>query len=153
MEFRLVYEGQLKATSTAQRRVNEKHVIRKYLHGQLAELWERHPYLNEMKYKRWPENQTLMRMRIEGGWFPDPDTPFMETFARRFSRCGFRFVPLVNREFKLVCGLDILFLRRENPGDLILQGGDVDNRIKTLLDALRIPENGSELPIELRSGL
>jgi hypothetical protein len=86
-------------------------------------------------------------MRDAGNWFPDPDTSFMETFARRFSRCGFRFVPLVNRELKLICGLEILFLRRENPGDLILRGGAIDNRIKTLLDALRIPENGTELPL------
>jgi hypothetical protein len=40
---------------------------------------------------------------------------------------------------RLVCGLEILFLRPDQPGD---KGwaGDIDNRLETLLDALRIPE-------------
>jgi hypothetical protein len=38
-----------------------------------------------------------------------------------------------------------LFLRRENPGELITKGGDIDNRLKTLFDALRVPEHSSEL--------
>jgi len=43
-----------------------------------------------------------------------------------------------------------LTVRRENPGDLIpcdliLQGGNIDNRIKTLLDALRIPNDCNEI--------
>jgi hypothetical protein len=39
----------------------------------------------------------------------------------------------------LGCELKILFLRREEPGSLILQAGDLDNRLKTLFDALRVP--------------
>lgn len=54
-------------------------------------------------------------------------------------------MPLVHKYQHLICGLDILFLRRENPGDLILQGGNIDNRIKTLLDALRIPNDCNEI--------
>jgi hypothetical protein len=37
-------------------------------------------------------------------------------------------------------------LRPEPPGALITQGGDIDNRLKTLFDALRMPHNLSELP-------
>jgi hypothetical protein len=33
-----------------------------------------------------------------------------------------------------------MFLRQEDPGELVLQGGDLDNRIKTLFDALRVPD-------------
>ncbi len=33
-----------------------------------------------------------------------------------------------------------MFLRQEDPGELVLQGGDLDNRLKTLFDALRIPD-------------
>jgi len=47
--------------------------------------------------------------------------------------------------FGLVCGLEILFLRRDDPGALIMKGGDIDNRIKTILDSLRIPENCDEV--------
>ena len=36
--------------------------------------------------------------------------------------------------------MDILFLRQEDPGSLVLQGGDIDGRIKTLFDALRKPD-------------
>src|SRR6266849_6098917 len=52
---------------------------------------------------------------------------------------GKQFVPLVRQSLALACSLDILFLRREEPGSLILQGGDIDNRIKTLFDALKMP--------------
>jgi hypothetical protein len=43
-----------------------------------------------------------------------------------------------------VCQLDILFLRREKPGSIV-HGGDLDNRLKTLFDALRMPFDDSEL--------
>jgi len=55
-------------------------------------------------------------------------------------------LPLINSYLKLVASLDILMLRREEPGSLILQGGDIDNRIKTLLDSLRVPKGINEIP-------
>jgi hypothetical protein len=39
---------------------------------------------------------------------------------------------------QIVCSLDILFLRPDYPGEVI-KSGDIDNRLKTLFDALRIP--------------
>ncbi|KWV45900.1 hypothetical protein AS156_23085 [Bradyrhizobium macuxiense] len=50
------------------------------------------------------------------------------------------YVPLVRKSLDLNCHLNILFLRQEDPGSLVLQGGDVDNRLKTLFDALRKPD-------------
>jgi hypothetical protein len=44
----------------------------------------------------------------------------------------------------LLCSLEILFLRRDYPGGVI-SAGDLDNRIKTLIDALRMPKGASEL--------
>jgi hypothetical protein len=38
MEFRLIYEGPLKATTCDNSRMKEKHLIRKELHTQLARL-------------------------------------------------------------------------------------------------------------------
>ena len=67
----------------------------------------------------------------------------MEAWPRR-SRTGVRFVPLVNGYFKLACRLDILFLRRDAPGNLI-NGGDIDNRLKVLLDALSLPTDCSQV--------
>ena len=51
------------------------------------------------------------------------------------------------RNFReLVAELDILFLRRQEPGAIVTSGGDIDNRMKTLLDALRVPKTASEIP-------
>jgi hypothetical protein len=145
MEFRLVYEGRLRASGNAARHVKDKHHIRKVFHKQLEELWDRHPVLRGRKTEFQEETSGIAEMREKGVWFRDPGATEAETLSRQFERCGFRFLPLVNKHFSLVCGLNILFLRRENPGDLIMQGGDIDNRVKTLLDALRIPENCSEV--------
>jgi len=135
MEFRLVYEGSLKASGNSARHVKDKHAIRRQFHRQLSNLYDNHYYLSKLK-------ANSMNIRVEG---VDVKTSFVEQQAQRFSRCGYRFVPLVQKYQSLICGLDILFLRRENPGDLILQGGDIDNRIKTLLDALRIPDDCNEV--------
>ena len=43
-----------------------------------------------------------------------------------------------------MCSLEILFLRRDVPGSVI-HAGDLDNRIKTLIDALRRPQSAQEL--------
>jgi hypothetical protein len=48
-------------------------------------------------------------------------------------------VPLVTQQLRLICELDILLLRPQRPGKVI-SAGDLDNRLKTLLDALRIPK-------------
>jgi hypothetical protein len=50
-----------------------------------------------------------------------------------------KYLPLVRKSLHLVCAIDILFLRHEEPGSLVFQGGDIDNRIKCLFDALRVP--------------
>ncbi len=59
---------------------------------------------------------------------------------------NFRFAALVTARYEMVCGLEILFLRPEPPGGLITKGGDIDNRLKTLFDALRMPRVPEELP-------
>jgi hypothetical protein len=55
-----------------------------------------------------------------------------------------KFFPLVRETFALHCGLKILFLRREPPGK-VYQGGDMDGRIKTLLDALAMPQHREQV--------
>lgn len=58
----------------------------------------------------------------------------------------FRFACLVAESVKLVAELDILMLRPEPPGSIVTQGGDIDNRIKTLLDGLKAPLEPNALP-------
>lgn len=61
-----------------------------------------------------------------------------DALPERFQCGGYRFVPLVTEDLALICAIEILFLRPDPPGSLI-QSGDIDNRLKTLFDALRMP--------------
>jgi hypothetical protein len=58
---------------------------------------------------------------------------------------GFEFAPLVSSRVDLISELEILLLRPAPPGAILRDGGDLDNRIKTLIDGLRLPTK-SELP-------
>jgi hypothetical protein len=73
-----------------------------------------------------------------------PRISMQEALARNFSRNGFRFVPLCTEKLTLLCRIDVLFLRPDAPGSLI-KSGDIDNRLKTLFDALRMPASADEL--------
>jgi hypothetical protein len=85
----------------------------------------------------------------------DDETIALEQASRRGSQqildlCeavekhGGWFKPLVRETFSLHCGLKILFLRKEPPGK-VYQGGDIDGRIKTLLDALTMPQHREQV--------
>ena len=62
------------------------------------------------------------------------------------ARGGFRFAPLVCSKLRLVADLSVTLLRPEPPGQIVTQAGDIDNRLKTLLDALKMPSGADELP-------
>jgi hypothetical protein len=132
MEFRLTYQGALLATqkdpvnSQRDKRANHKHAIRKVFHKQLKRLWEITPFLHEQG----------RQIRIEAGGYAEAHD--IQTLSAKHNLFGFNFVPLVTQDMELLCGLEILFLRPDKPGKI--WAGDIDNRIKTLIDALRIPE-------------
>lgn len=67
-----------------------------------------------------------------------------DAIANNFKMFGFRFVPIVWEELDVTCSLDVLFLRRGRPGKLFSEG-DIDNRIKTLVDTLRCPNSDNEV--------
>jgi hypothetical protein len=143
MEFRLTYEGRLLATQRdpmnsqpmkAEQREN-KHEIRRVIHHQLARLWDITPFL---KTGAGTGPDVLL---LNGG--ADPPDYSTATLAKKHALYGFNFIPLVSQELDLLCGLDILFLRPDRPGDVIW-AGDIDNRLKTLFDALRIPVAGED---------
>lgn len=58
----------------------------------------------------------------------------------------FTFAPLVNEKISLVAEIDITLLWPQRPGAIITSGGDIDNRLKTLLDALKVPSEPTALP-------
>ena len=55
----------------------------------------------------------------------------------------FAWTPLVSYDHDLTCELEIEWFRREAPGGIV-GGGDLDNRLKTLLDGLRMPMTETE---------
>lgn len=154
VEFRLLYSGQLHAQSGGNTRVAEKHAIRCELHPQLKRLWETHKGLMELaahhsaapgyRVPSSPEEFELAARGINnyGGteWHRQQGLRY---FAKKWERCGCGFIPLITEDIAVRCAIDILFLRPEEPGR-ILQSGDLDNRIKTLFDAMRLPTNLDE---------
>jgi hypothetical protein len=54
---------------------------------------------------------------------------------KEFPLGPFLFKPLANETNGLICGLDILLLRDGKPGEAL---ADIDNRLKTIFDALRM---------------
>jgi hypothetical protein len=139
MEFRLTYDGELLADSersAAKRRslADHKHEIRKRFHPQLTRLWDITPFLRD------PQSGPDVLL-ARGPELPDHS---VDALATEFSEFDYRFVPLVTQKMKLLCGLEILFLRNEPPG-AVLRSGDLDNRLKTLFDALRKPARPAEL--------
>jgi Holliday junction resolvase RusA-like endonuclease len=96
-----------------------KHNIRKHFHPQLKQLWNQEPLLH------------------------------FQSVVEPVKVDDFRFKPLVCQELHLVAQLHVTLLRPEAPGSIITTGGDIDNRVKTLLDSLKIPEPGA-LPHDSR---
>lgn len=135
MRFRLLYAGPLKANGGP----GDKQAIRRQLHPQLMQLWQQKP----LSYFAEPNSQHN---------YLDP-SPADPGHTLIFPVGPFQFAALVSERINLICELQVLFLRREEPGSVVTQGGDIDNRIKTLLDALRFPKNASELPTGDQPGL
>lgn len=139
MEFRLVYQGPLLATGFQRdKRTLHKQEIRKKLHRQLKELWNTHHALARLP--------TIDRHVYDALTKTESHFSRLDELANVYTRSGFRFAPLICRHYGLLCSLDILYLRRGAPGKVI-QGSDLDNSIKTLLDALRMPTED-----EIRAG-
>lgn len=145
MEFRLVFEGSLKSGQSGGV-VAEKHAIRKAIHKQLAQLWQAIPDLKirsgEHSILSAPPAKTNPRTITTAAALPRES--LWKTLGDTFDKCGYKFVPLVSRHLGLTCGLDILMLQKDKAAP-IGQAGDIDNRLKTLFDALQVPQNCSEV--------
>jgi len=144
MRFRLTYEGKLYGPGK-EGRASHKHDIRKAFHPQLRRLW----HINEM-LKNAPA-PTLMGRNYLGGWNGPEDTSIPQPRQKRVDwlpgefACGpYKLLPLVTKDLDLSCGISVLYLRPEAPG-AVFRSGDIDGRLKTLFDALRIPSQTSEL--------
>ena len=134
VQFRLTYEGLLKGASADKTRAAHKHDIRRVFHPQLKRLWANTRHLTAGGYG--PLTTQVIYINGQPAFPPPP--PRVEQLANRFVCNGYHFVPLVTEDLSLLCGIEILFLRPGLPGTLI-SSGDIDNRLKTLFDALRVP--------------
>ena len=124
MEFTLYYQGPLYAVTRSNTRKDHKQDLRRHFHKQLKELWQQEPL-------------TALRDHL------DPKSK-VGTIIRSVG--AFQFAPLVCRCLTLVAEVRITLLRPEPPGRVITQSGDLDNRLKTLLDALKMPDQPAALP-------
>jgi hypothetical protein len=127
MQFRLTYEGKLLAHRDNDRLVERSlhvHDIRREWHKQLKALWQKHPVLARME---------ATAKERDGG---------EHLMAPIFRSDDFRWRSMVTEQNKLICALDILMLREGRPGKVVY---DLDNRVKTIFDALRKAKNHYEL--------
>jgi hypothetical protein len=138
VEFRLTYQGPLKSTrifvdqgggAPPDEKARHKHSIRRHFHPQLKRISElRMPHWYEVTDPNWGRHD--------------------ERIATKFAENGFRWLPLVRCDRPLYCSLSILYLRTGSQGGP-LSRSDLDNRVKTLIDALKIPKR-RELPNDAR---
>jgi hypothetical protein len=154
MQFRLTYEGKIRSTNRdpldkkPDLLALHKHQIRSCFHGQLKQLWIANKFLRERLVRpseNWPRGPIAPERlaRIPRSEKYKDYVRLHDIVAELYPIRGFRFLPLVVDQYDLLCSLDILFLRRDAPGTVIT-AGDIDNRIKTVIDALRQPLKPNE---------
>jgi len=124
MEFRLVYQGPLNSNGKPQL----KQEIRRHFHVQLSEHIQR-------------KGMTGFRYSIR------QEHGVTSPYGTIIESGGFTFVPVITEKLRYAARLNITLLAPEEPGGTVTQGGDLDNRIKTLFDALRVPTKKGEIPI------
>lgn len=154
MKFRLSYYGKLRATNRDPLDENpeplsvHKQDIRIVFHKQLKQLWATNRFLFEHRVDAQSFGPPFRPVGDLGAGtftvFDQSALPRMHDVMKTWYQShGFNFLPLVVEKFGLLCSLNILFLRRDIPGST-LTAGDIDNRIKTVIDALRMPIKPNE---------
>jgi hypothetical protein len=152
MKFTLTFDGSL-PPSANKAKTSDVWKIRQELHPQLQELWNTHPSLQRLEQGgRYLEKAThgggfqpWSRAHLPNGRIRRPDQRMLDAahvvdLCPSIEKHGAWFRPLIRKDFGLHCGLKISFLRKEPPGKAY-QGGDLDGRIKTLLDAISMPQH------------
>ncbi|MGH1422859.1 MAG: hypothetical protein ACRBEQ_13685 [Hyphomonas sp.] len=148
MEFRLTYEGPLVSTRgnpephQSDKRGDAKHRLRKHFRDQLEHLWNTHPALKLRKSIQKPRgfgsyqlqrvaNKDVGADEIEGSWFRE--------IVDAHTWHDWKWMPLVREDDLCECSIDVLYLRNGARGHF-LSDADIDNRIKTVIDALKLPK-------------
>jgi hypothetical protein len=117
VQFRLLYEGEIRSRGNIN--VGDLHKIRMALHPQIKALCNYKPLSDHAKHLR----ETC----------PAGDIAILERAN------GVLFAPLITQNNNMAREIDVTLLRQQAPAQLLGDGGDLDNRMKTLFDALRKP--------------
>jgi hypothetical protein len=118
VQFTLTYDGPLKPSG----RAPDVQHIREHLDPQLRDLWSYEP----LSHALGPEG-------------------FMGTIHQDVTVGAQHFRPLVQDALKLTAHLEVLMLKPGQPGGVVRERGDIDNRLKTLFDALSAPATAQQV--------
>ena len=143
MRFTLHYEGPLVANGSA----SAKQTIREHFEPQLKELWTHQPLA------RAGQPSPLLRpfdVDDEG------EVAFRDMMGTGTPRAlvhayGHVFAALVCEPLGLGAELEVLMLRPASPGQIVVGGGDIDNRLKTLFDGLSAPQQAQQVQMGTRA--
>ena len=113
--FTLYYRGELKSNGDAE----HKHKIRSVFHPQVERAWK--------------QSELFQTIESEKTELSHEDYLNKESVKRS----EFRFIPLLTEG---TVELEVTLLRPGPLGYIISGGGDIDNRLKTVFDALQIPD-------------
>ncbi len=146
MEIMLTYHGPLPACQDEQKHTDQKQIIRWHFSQQLANKFQREPTLVQWAQQGMPE-ATIVNGRVQLPIVDQHEHCFYEV-----QTCGFVGTAIVASHNGLGCQLDIEICRREKPGGVLAggnKGGDIDNRLKPLLDALALPLRPNQVPASM----
>lgn len=150
MRFALVYRGALSASGNKSK-TQEVSEIRKTLSIQMKHLWNHDHALLELKECAYATDKILTDQLFHA--------PARGKLKRAFERGNSNinclieptrigqtnYLAFIRSSLHLSCDLNISFLRKDDPGSIITKGGDIDNRLKTLFDSLRLPTESEHL--------
>lgn len=159
MRFRLTYDGPLLSSQpthltdkcgnpTPDKRGEHKHRIRQHFHHQLKEQWATNKFLRFARYSA-SDASLFPEAALQWPFDKNKMYPLKELLSECYTHhkdVGYKYVPLVWVDMSLACSLRILCLRKDHD-DAVLPGRDIDNRMKTLVDALRMPSLGQGPPM------
>ena len=151
MRFRLTYEGPLLSSKPLKdcerdKRAAHKHTIRRVFHSQLKEFWRTNTFLSSHMMDS-ASKPLLPTEAQDAHWGSEAEKrPMADVLGDIYGHHDYKYVPLVRKEISLACSLRILCLRRDSH-DAVLPGRDIDNRIKTVIDALTMVQHKQGQPI------
>lgn len=139
MELTLQYRGRLLGGAGGGR-VKEKQQVRLALSPQIGDFWGR-----DLRFNFHDLNALQIVNRVQGKFNVEEPITIRAGYHFQYPLGDFLFVPLVTRVLQADCALSIRLYRPQDAGSIIYTGGDLDNRLKTLFDALRMPHDTNEV--------